>query len=165
MNWHEKNAEFNALIKQLFHDNDWQRRAEAARQLGLLKDGRATNLLCRALRSEKDHMVVNRIIEALGRIGDGRATLRILEKLTEQQEKNEIDKYRIIYIIESLTKIKDKRALAYLGHLLDSSDAEIRDLTLNAYDVIEPNWKDIIKKERNKSIQDIFKRRYLNINS
>jgi HEAT repeat protein len=165
MNWYEKNVEFNAFIKQLFHDNDWQRRAEAARQLGMLKDGRATNLLCRALRSEKDHMVVNRIIEALGRIGDGRATLRILEKLTEQQEKNEIDKYRIIYIIESLTKIKDKRALAYLGPLLDSSDAEIRDLTLNAYDVIEPNWKDIIKKERNKSIQDIFKSRYLNTNS
>ena len=59
MNWHEKNAEFNTLIKQLFHEKNWQKRAEAARLLGLKKDGRATNLLCRALRSEKDHTVIN----------------------------------------------------------------------------------------------------------
>lgn len=157
MNWHEKNAEFNALIKQLFHDNDWQKRAEAARQLGILKDGRATNLLCRALRSEKDHTVINKIIEALGRIRDGRATLRIIEHLKEEQEKYEPDKYRIIYIIESLTKIKDKRALAYLGPLLNSSDNDIKDLTLKAFNIIEPNWKEIIERERNKSIQEIFR--------
>lgn len=157
MNWHEKNAEFNTLIKQLFHDNDWQKRAEAARQLGLLKDGRATNLMCRALRSEKDHIVLNKIIEALGRIGDGRATLRIIEKLIEEQEKDEIDKFRIIFIVESLIKIKDKRALSYLGPLLNSSDEDIRNLALKAFDIIEPNWKEIVERERNKSIQDIFK--------
>ncbi|MFX0039591.1 MAG: HEAT repeat domain-containing protein [Promethearchaeota archaeon] len=157
MNWHEKNAEFNALIKQLFHDNDWQKRAEAARRLGLLKDGRATNLMCRALRTEEDHMVINKIIEALGRIGDGRATLRIIEKLKEEQEKNEIDKFRILYILESLINIKDRRALAYLGPLLNSSDQDIKELTLQAFDVIEPKWKEIIDKERNKSIQEIFK--------
>jgi HEAT repeat protein len=157
MNWHEKNAEFNALIKQLFHENDWQKRAEAARLLGLKNDGRATNLLCRALRTEKDHIVVNKIIEALGRIGDGRATLRIIEKLEEEQSKDEIDKFRIIYVIESLTKIRDKRALSYLGPLLDSTDDDIRELTLMAFDLIEPKWKEIIKRERNKTIQEIFK--------
>lgn len=157
MTWHEKNAEFNALIKQLFHDNNWQKRAEAARQLGLLKDGRATNLMCRALRTEKDHIVINKIIEALGRIGDGRGTLRIIEKLKEEQDKNEIDKFRLIYIIESLIKIKDKRALSYLGPLLDSSDKDIKNLVVQAFDVIEPNWKERIERERNKSIQEIFK--------
>ncbi|MFX0104500.1 MAG: HEAT repeat domain-containing protein [Candidatus Hodarchaeota archaeon] len=157
MNWHEKNIEFNRLLRQLFHDNDWQIRAEAARQLGLLKDGRATNLLCRALRSEKDHIVVNKIIEALGRIGDGRATLRIIERLEEELDKYDPDKYRIIFIIESLIKIRDKRALGYLGTFLDSSDEELKSLAQNAFDVIEPNWKEIIKKERNKTIQEIFK--------
>ncbi|MFX1378700.1 MAG: HEAT repeat domain-containing protein [Promethearchaeota archaeon] len=157
MTWHEKNAEFNALIKQLFHDTDWQKRADAARQLGLLKDGRATNLMCRALRTEKDHIVLNKIIEALGRIGDGRATLRIIEKLEEEQEKDEIDKFRVIYIIESLMNLKDKRALSYLGPLLDSSDNDIKNLTLKAFDVIEPNWKEIIEKERTKSLQEIFR--------
>ena len=160
MNWHEKNTEFNALIKQLFHDDDWQKRAEAARQLGILKDGRATNLMCKALRSEKDHIVINRIIEALGRISDGRATLRIIEHLLEEREKEEPDKYRIIYIIESLINIKDKRALSYLGPFLASSDDEVRDLTLKAFDVIEPRWKEIVERERNKSIQEIFKTTY-----
>ncbi|MFX1503111.1 MAG: HEAT repeat domain-containing protein [Promethearchaeota archaeon] len=157
MNWHEKNAEFNALIKQLFHDKDWQKRAEAARKLGILKDGRATNLMCRALRTEKDHAVINKLIEALGRIGDGRATLRIIEKLMEEIEKDEIDKFRIIYIIESLTKIKDKRALSYLSLLLESSDNDIKNHAINAFETIEPKWKEIIEKERNKSIQQIFK--------
>ena len=157
MNWHEKNAEFNALIKQLFHEDQWQKRAEAARQLGLLRDGRATNLLCRALRLEKDHTVVNKIIEALGRIKDGRATLRIIEHLKNEREKDNPDKYRIIYIIESLTKIKDKRSLPYLAPLLDSSDDEIKNLTLNAFDIIAPNWEEIIERERNKSIEEIFK--------
>jgi HEAT repeat protein len=157
MNWHEQNAEFNELIKKLFHDKNWQSRAEAARKLGLLRDGRATNLLCRALRSEKDHIVGNKIIEALGRIGDGRATLRIIEKLKEEEEKEEIDKFRIIYIIESLTKIKDKRALSYLSPLLNSSDEDIKNLAYKAFNSIEPNWEQIVERERNKSIQDIFK--------
>ncbi len=157
MNWHEKNAEFNALIKQLFHDEKWQNRAEAARRLGLLKDGRAINLLCRALRTENDHVVVNRIIEALGRIGDGKATMRIIEKLKEEQEKFDMDKYRIIYIIESLTKIRDKRALAYIGPFLDSPDNELKEMAHNAFNIIEPNWKEIVNSERNKSIQEIFK--------
>ena len=157
MDWNEKNAMFNALIKQLFHDKDWQKRADAARQLGILKDGRAINLLCRALRTEEDHIVVNKIIESLGRIGDGRATLRIIEKLKEEKEKIEQDKYRIIYILESLTSIKDKRALTYISSFLDSSDNEVRELAYKAFDIIEPNWREIIKKERKKPIQDIFK--------
>lgn len=157
MDWHEKNAEFNALIRQLFHDEDWQKRADAARQLGILKDGRAINLLCRTLRTEEDHTVINKIIESLGRIGDGKATLRIIEKLKEEKEKIEPDKYRIIYILESLTRIKDKRALSYIGSFLDSSDNEVRELAYKAFDTIEPNWREIIKKERNKSIREIFK--------
>ncbi|MFX1386586.1 MAG: HEAT repeat domain-containing protein, partial [Promethearchaeota archaeon] len=108
-------------------------------------------------RKEKDHIVINKIIEALGRIGDGRATLRIIEKYKEELEKNEIDKFRIIYIIESLIKIKDKRALSYFGPLLDSSDKDIRNLAIKAFDIIEPNWKEIVEKERNKSVKEIFK--------
>ncbi len=103
MNWQEINAKFNSLIKRLFHNEEWQNRAEADRELGLLEEGRAVNLLCRALKSEKDNMVINRIIEALGRIGDGKATLRIIEILEEEQKKGEIDKYRIIYILKSLS--------------------------------------------------------------
>lgn len=158
MNWHEQNVKYNSLINQLFHDDDWQKRADVARELGIMKEGRSVNLLCRALRSEKDHIVINRIIEALGRIGDGRATLRIIEKLKEELNSSEMDKYRIIYIIESLKIIKDKRALEYIGLFLNSSDEELKILTQEAFDNIEPNWREIIRKEReDKSIQDIFR--------
>ena len=158
MNWQEINAKFNSLIKQLFHDEKWQIRAEAARELGLLKEGRAVNLLCRALKSEKDYMVINRIIEALGRIGDGKATLKIIEKLEEEQTKEEIDKYRIIYILDSLIKIKDKRALGYIGTYLKFPDTELQGLAQKAYDIIEPKWREIMNRERKKAFEEIFKK-------
>jgi len=160
MDWNARNANFNNLIKQLFHEKEAEKRAEAARQLGFLKDGRAVNLLCRALNTESEPMVVNRIIEALGQITDGRATLRIIEKLKEEIEKPEIemDKLKVIFIIESFTKIKDKRALEYVGHFLKSSDDKLRQLTENAFDAIEPDWRRIVEKaRRERSIQDIFK--------
>ena len=158
MNWHEQNIKYNSLIKQLFHDEDWQKRADAARELGIMKEGRAVNLLCRALRSEMDHLVVNRIIEALGRIGDGRATLRIIEKLKEHLDESEVDKYRLIYIVEALKNIKDKRALEHIGPFLNSSDEELKNLAHETFDVIEPNWKAIVKQEREeRSIEEIFK--------
>ncbi len=157
MSWHEKNKEFNKLIKQLFHEKDWQNRAEAARKLGFMKDGRSVNLLCRALRSEEDKMVQNRIIEAMGRIGNGKATLRIIEKLREELDKKNVDKFRLIYMIESLINIKDKRALVYIGPLLNTPDEDLKKLAKKAFDIIEPNWRQIIEREGKKSIEEIFK--------
>lgn len=160
MDWNARNVNFNNLIKQLFHEKETEKRAKAARQLGFLKDGRAVNLLCRALNNEAEPMVVNRIIESLGQIADGRATLSILEKLKEEIEKPEIemDKLKVIFIIESFTKIKDKRALEYVGHFLKSSDDKLRELTENVFDTIEPNWRRIVEKARKeRSISDIFK--------
>ena len=158
MAWHKANEKFNSLIDQLFHGKEWQERSEAARELGIMKDGRAVNLLCRALRTEQDKVVQDRIIEALGKIGDGKATLIIIEKLREMIDSDNIDKFRVINIIESLISIKDKRALVYIGPFLNTSEEEVRKVTENAFDIIEPNWRQIIKKEREtKTIQDIFK--------
>ena len=155
--WHDKNKDFNELLRRIFHSEDWHDRAEAARQLGIMKDARAVNLLCRALRSEENLMVQNRIMEALGKIGDGRATLRIIEKLKEELNQDNIDKFRITYIIESLANIGDRRALVYLGALLNSNDHELKHLAEKAFDKIEPNWRDIIeKKMKEKSFEDIF---------
>ena len=157
MAWEKANERYNSLIKKLFHAEDWQERSEAARELGYMKEGRAVNLLCRALRTENDKVVQDRIIEALGKIGDGRATLRIIEKLKEMIESDYIDKFRVINIIDSLVNIKDKRALVYIGPFLSNPEEEVRKIAELAFDTIEPNWREIIKKERNtKSIQDIF---------
>ena len=160
MEWRTKNANFSILIKGLLHDKDSEKRAEFARQLGFLRDTRSVNLMCRALKTETNPVVVNRIIEALGRIGDGRATLSILEKFEIEVKKSEInsDKLRIIFIIESLTRIKDKRALEFIVHYIDSPDGTIFELAQNAFDIIQPNWREIIKKnQKERSLQDIFK--------
>ncbi|MFO8019592.1 MAG: HEAT repeat domain-containing protein [Promethearchaeia archaeon] len=160
--WHKQNKLYNSLIRNVFHHDDWQERAEAARKLGYLKDKRATNLLCKALRKEEDHLVVNRIIEALGRIGDPRATMRIIEKLKEELDKFKGDKFRIKYIIESLTRLKDKRALPYIGPFLRSSDEDLKKLAKEAFDIIEPEWEKILEKEKtkDKTIESIFKEKY-----
>ena len=157
MTWHQQNVKYNSLITQLFDEEDWKKRAEAARELGLMKDARAVNLLCRALRSEKDQMVIDRIIEALGRIGDARATLRIIEKLDEELDQYEGNKYRLIYILEALKLIKDKRSITHVAPFLNSPDEEIKSLTEKVFDAIIPNWKEIIEKaQERRSIKDIF---------
>jgi HEAT repeat protein len=153
-----RDANFNQLIRQLFHEEDWQKRAEAARRIGLLKDARVSNMLWRAIKSEKQYMVINRIIEAMGKIGDPKLTLSILDILKEELKKREIDKFRITYILESLLAIKDKRALPYIGTFLTSSDEELKKLAQDTFDAIEPNWREIIKEEkREKTIEEIFK--------
>ena len=163
MDWNHRNANFNALIKELFHGKGWKSRADAALELGLLKDARAVNLLCRALQTERDPGVINSIIEALGRIGDPKATLRIIDKLKEEIEKfknNKVqfDKLKVIYTLESLKNIRDKRALPFISFFLNSSSEELKRLSEQVFDVIEPDWRSIIDKERQeKSIHDIFK--------
>ncbi|MEJ2248347.1 MAG: HEAT repeat domain-containing protein [Candidatus Lokiarchaeota archaeon] len=146
-----RDSDFNKNIKNLFHNDDWQERANAARNLGLMKDGRATNLLCRALKTEEDHTVINRIIEALGRIGDPKATMRIIELLKGELNGKHIDKYRIIFIIESLINLKDRRALVYLGPFLNSEDEDVKKLTEEAFDIIEPKWRQILNNSKKPS--------------
>ncbi|MBY9002461.1 MAG: HEAT repeat domain-containing protein [Candidatus Lokiarchaeota archaeon] len=161
MDWIVVNENFNALIKQLFHAKEWESRVEAAKQLGFLRDGRAVNLLCRALKSERDNSVIIRIIEALGRIGNGKATLRIIEKLNNETTKNEFDRRTVLFIIESLMRIKDKRALPHLSKFLTSNFEEIRQLTEKAFNEIEPRWNEIINEAtRKKTTEEIFNSRY-----
>ncbi|MBN1800855.1 MAG: HEAT repeat domain-containing protein [Candidatus Lokiarchaeota archaeon] len=160
MTWHEVNERFNSLINKLFHDENWQERGEAARELGFMKDGRATNLMCRALQKEKDKMVCNRIIEAMGRIGDPKATMIIASKLKEEMDAENPDKFTIIHIIESFINLKDKRALVLIGPFLSSEDEELKKLTQKAFDTIEPEWRYIVEKEfkKNRSIEEILKK-------
>ncbi|MFX0033070.1 MAG: HEAT repeat domain-containing protein [Promethearchaeota archaeon] len=141
-----QNNEFNLAMKNLFY-GEVMERATAAITLGHLKEGRATNLLVKVLNSEKDPVVVNRIIEAMGEIKDPKATNPIVEflKLELEKPENEQDKTRLFLIIESLMKIGDKRALKHLGVLLESCDTDIRKLTEQAFECIDPNFKQNLK--------------------
>jgi len=142
-----KKHEFNESIKKLFH-GEIMERATAARNLGHLKEGRAVNLLIKALNKENDNVVINRIIEAMGEIRNTKSTLSILKFLSEELEKPEEDqdKVRLFLIIDSLMKIGDKRALQHLGILINSCDADIRKRTEKAFECIDVNWRENIKK-------------------
>ncbi len=115
--------------------------------------------MCRALKIEKDKFICNKIIEALGRIADPKATMIICQYLSNQLKEYDVDKFTIIYIIESLTRLKDKRALVYIGPFLTSEDRDIKKIAQEAFDTIEPNWREIMKNniEKDKAIQQIFK--------
>ncbi|MBY9004814.1 MAG: HEAT repeat domain-containing protein [Candidatus Lokiarchaeota archaeon] len=142
-----KKDEFNNAIQKLFH-GEIMERAAAARKLGHLKEGRAVNLLIKAINKEKDVVVINRIIEAMGEIRNTKSTLSILKFLSEELEKTkeDQDKARLFLIIDSLMKIGDKRALQQLGLLIDSCDADIRERTEQAFECIDVNWRENIKK-------------------
>ncbi|MFX0000302.1 MAG: HEAT repeat domain-containing protein [Candidatus Hodarchaeota archaeon] len=142
-----RNELFNQYIKTLFHSSSFKERAIAAQNLSQLKETRTINMLARALRSERDDVVINQIIEAMGEIRDAKATMLIIEFLKQEVEKpeEEQDKTRLFIIIESLMKIGDKRALEHLGILLDSCYSDIRKLTEEAFECIDPDWKLNIK--------------------
>jgi HEAT repeat protein len=142
MDSNSRDSKYNLAIKNLFH-GEIMERVSAARQIGHLKDGRATNLLVKALKSEEEPIVINRIIEAMGEIKDAKATLAIVEILKRELEKSEIeqDKSLLFLIVESLMKIGDKRALEQLGILSSSCESELKKLTEEAISCIDPNWK------------------------
>lgn len=142
-----RNEAFNGYIRKLFNSSSFKERAIAAQNLGKLKEGRAINMLAKALKTEKDEVVINRIIEAMGEIGDPKATMLIIEFLKQEIQKSEEEqnKTRLFIIIESLMKIGDKRALEHLGLLLDSCHSDIRKLTEEAFECIDPEWKLNIK--------------------
>ena len=138
---------FNKAIKKLFH-GEIMERAAAARILGNLKEGRAVNLLIKAIDKENDPIVINRIIEAMGEIKNTKSTLSILGILSAELEKPEEvqDKIRLFLIIDSLMKIGDKRALQQLGLLKESCDADIRERSEQAFECIDVKWRENLKK-------------------
>jgi HEAT repeat protein len=148
MDSNSRDNEYNLAITKLFHGKIMER-ASAARQIGHLKDGRATNLLVRALNSEEDPIVINRIIEAMGEIKDAKSTMVIVELLKRELEKheNEQDRSLLFLIVESLMKIGDKRALEHLGLLLEVCEGDIKNLTEKALECIDPNWKENLTRK------------------
>ena len=86
--------------------------------------------------------------------------MRIIEKLQEELDKYEGDKFRIIYILEALTSLKDRRALPYISSFLNSPDEDLKGLAEKAFNAIEPNWRKIVEQERKeKSIYEIFNKK------
>ncbi|MHA1150416.1 MAG: HEAT repeat domain-containing protein [Promethearchaeota archaeon] len=146
-----QNEKYNKLIRQLFDSEEWELRAAAAREIGHMGEGRAVNLLIKVLEKEGEPAVINNLIEALGRIANGKATQSILNFLQVELNKSEErqDKERLFIIIEALMRIGDKRALEQLGILQASCmDEQLKGLTEKALSCVDPKWKENIKKSK-----------------
>lgn len=137
---------FSEYTKLLFKGKKWEERANAALKLGHFKDNANVDSLIKALKIEKDPAVIDRIIEALGNLKQNKATLPIIDFLKRELSKENQDKTRLFLIIESLMKIGDKRALTHLGILLNSCEEDIRTRTEEAFNCIDPTWKENVKK-------------------
>ena len=87
----------------------------------------------------------------MGKIKDAKATMLIIDFLKKELElpEEKQNKNRMFVIIESLMKIGDKRALEHLGILLNSCHTDIRELTEQAFQCIDPNWKENLKNIKN----------------
>jgi len=94
-----------------------------------LKDHRSVAPLARAAKEDPDWWVQERAIEALGDLGDPRAT-PVVVNLLQNKELNWV-------CVEALGKLGDPRAVPYLGHVLRRGDDEFRLAVLDALDAID----------------------------
>ena len=119
------------LIKEL-RDSHKNVRAQAARDLGKIKDGRAVQPLIIALK-DKDSYVRGQIVTALGEIKDARAVDSLITILKDED---------YLYVrqetVKALGKIKDGRAVQTLINALNDEYPDVREEAVKALIEIGP---------------------------
>ena len=93
-----------------------------------LKDHRSVAPLAKAAKEDDDWWVQERAIEALGDLGDPRAT-PVVVNLLQVPELNWV-------CVQALGKLGDPRAIPYLGHMLSRANQDLRIAILDALDAI-----------------------------
>ena len=94
-----------------------------------LKDRCSVAPLAKAAKEDEDWWVQERAIEALGDLGDHRAT-PVVVNLLQKRELNWVS-------VVALGKLGDPRAIPYLGHMLKRASQELRIAILDALDAID----------------------------
>ncbi len=115
------------IIELLDDDSDIVRRY-AVEVLIRLEDPRAVAPLATAAKQDHDWWVQERAVEALGVLGDHRAT-PVVVNLLKKPELHWV-------CVEALGQLADPRAIPYLGKLLDRSTGEFRLAVLGALERI-----------------------------
>ena len=114
-----------SLIQKLQKSNR-NGRAQAARELGKIKDGRVVQPLINAM-NDKDPYVRGQVIEALGEVKDARAVDPLIKTL-----KNEDYLYVREETVMALGKIKDGRAVQTLINSLNDEYPDVREEAVKA---------------------------------
>ncbi len=125
-------------LMQLLHHANRDVRSDAAKALGVMKESRAVPLLLSLLPSSiegssyEDNKVNMEVVEAIGEIGDKRATQPLLQKVDVQKLQGHSAESFDIGLIEAIGKIGDSQAVEPLLPLLESKDSYVRQETLVA---------------------------------
>ena len=126
------------VVDLLADESDIVRRY-AVEVLIRLKDPRSLAPLAEAARTDTDWWVQERAIEALGELGDHRAT-SVVVNLMKRRELHWV-------CVEALSKLGDERAVPYLGRLLTSAKSDLGLEVLGALDAIgTPSIVDEVQK-------------------
>jgi len=114
-----------SLIQKL-QNSHRNARAQAARELGKIKDGRAVQPLINALK-DKDSYVRGQVVEALGEIKDARAVDSLITTLKDED---------YLYVrqetVKALGKMKDGRAVQTLINALNDEYPDVREEAVKA---------------------------------
>jgi len=149
MDYKTQNTGKEDNINRLFFGKTWNERADAAIKLGKTKALKNTDYLIKALKSEKDEIVINRIIEAIGKMKDPKATNVLTDLLNKELQlpENKQNKSKLFALVESLIKIGDKKALEDIGILLESCSSDLKELSEKSLECVDPNWKENVKTQ------------------
>ncbi len=107
-------------------DSDGRVRAAAAFALGQIGVGGAQDALLSRLRVEKDSVVAGRILEAVGRTGNGEALGQVVDILSENQSEY-ISAEQVLAIARfALRGVKTEQSIWHCFELLANPSSEVR---------------------------------------
>ena len=116
----------DSAVAVLLRDTDGRVRAAAAFALGQIGSAASQDALLRALREEKDTLVVGRILEALGRSGDGEGLSQVIDILGDNKNSCILSEQAIAIARFALRGTKSEQSIWHCFELLAQPDADVR---------------------------------------
>lgn len=122
----------DSVVALSLRDADRGVRAAAAFALGQIGTGGSQDVLLGRLREERDSLVVGRILEALGRLGNAEALGQVIDSLNENQSEFVVAEQALAIARFALRGIKTEQSIWHCFELLANPSADVRWKTLFA---------------------------------
>jgi peptidylprolyl isomerase len=116
----------DSVVATLLRDSDGSVRAAAAFALGQIGSAASQPALLGALREEKDTLVVGRILEALGRSGDGEGLNQVIDILIDNKNDYVAAEQAIAIARFALRGTKSEQSIWHCFELLSEPNADVR---------------------------------------
>lgn len=116
----------DSAVAALLRDSDGRVRAAAAFALGQIASGGSQDALLGRLSEEKDSIVAGRILEALGRSGNGEALRQVIDSLGENQNAYVVAEQATAIARFALRGTKSEQSIWRCFELLAHPNADVR---------------------------------------